>query len=147
MSADVKKDITGYLAGHYELHLATVAPDGRPMVHTVTFVSDGAVTWCFTGPGTRKVRNIRSNPAVAYSVCDAASDWRTLKAVQMEGNAVLVDDRAEKERILGLFIKKFPPLAGMPMSPDAVAIFRIDPTTGYYLDYGVSFGYRAEAAY
>lgn len=147
MSSDVKKDIADYLARHGELHLATVAPDGRPMVHTMAYVSDDAVVWCFTGRSTRKIRNIQSNPAVAYSVCDAASDWRTLKAVQMEGNAVLVDDRAEVERILGMFVRKFPPLDGMPLSPDTVAIFRIDPTTGYYLDYAVSFGYRAEVAY
>ncbi len=147
MSGDAKKSIEDYLAGHNELHLATVSPEGRLMAHTMAYASEGSVVWLFTSPRSRKVQNIKSNPSVAYTVYGASNDVTALRAIQMEGTAQFVTDRVVIERVMGMVVKKYPQLASMPMSPDTVAIIRIDPVHGYFLDYGVSFGYRAEAAY
>jgi general stress protein 26 len=146
MEKDTKEKIADYLASHGEMHLATVAADGKPMVHTVAYASAGATVWFFTDRNTRKFQNIKRNSAVAYTVCGGEGDWRSLKGLQMEGNARPVEDKAEMERAMGMMLKKFPQLAGMPPSPD-MAMVRVDPSVGYYLDYTVSFMYREQAVY
>jgi general stress protein 26 len=147
MSVDAEKSIEEYLASHTELHLATVSPDGRLMAHTMAYVSEGAVVWLFTSPNSRKVNNIRSNKSVAYTVFSYSGDMFAPKAIQMEGNAQIVTDRTTIERVMGMVAKKYPEFASMPMNPEVFAIIKIDPVHGYFLDYGVAFGYRAEAVY
>jgi PPOX class probable F420-dependent enzyme len=51
-------------------HVATVLPDGGPHVApTWIALLDGRVTF-FTGPGTRKARNLAADPRVAISIVD-----------------------------------------------------------------------------
>ncbi len=146
-SSDPKKAIENYLIRHAELHLATVTSEGRPMAHTMAYVSEGPVVWIFTSPRSRKVENMRANPAVAYTVYCAPGGVAGLTGVQMEGVAEFVTDRETVDRVMKLAFTKYPELAAMGMSPDMLAIIRIDPTHGYFLDYNVSFGYRAEVTY
>lgn len=52
-------------------HLATVLPDGSPHVTPVYVGTDGDRIVVFTGPGTRKARNLRRDPRLALSITPA----------------------------------------------------------------------------
>ncbi len=66
-------------------HLATVAPDGRPQVNPVWFISNGSYVYLSVKPETAKYRNLRANPNVAMSVADPANPDRY---VEVRGEAV-----------------------------------------------------------
>ncbi|WP_323095246.1 pyridoxamine 5'-phosphate oxidase family protein [Intrasporangium sp. YIM S08009] len=52
-------------------HLATVLPDGAPHVTPVFVGTDGEHVVVFTGPTSRKARNLRRDARVALSVAPA----------------------------------------------------------------------------
>ena len=69
-------EVRRVLDGTSIAHLATVSPDGSP--HTVpVFVGthDGRLVF-FTGPGTRKARNLRRDPRVALSLAPAGNPFQ-----------------------------------------------------------------------
>jgi PPOX class probable F420-dependent enzyme len=49
-------------------HLATVLPDGSPHSVPLFVGAEGELIAIFTGPGTRKARNLRRDPRVALSL-------------------------------------------------------------------------------
>ncbi len=51
-----KERIAEYLKSHPYLNLATVSPEGKPMVHSMGFVSAGPVVYFGTGKDTRNTR-------------------------------------------------------------------------------------------
>jgi PPOX class probable F420-dependent enzyme len=53
-------------------HLATVLPDGAPHVTPVFVGTEGEHVVVFTGPGSRKARNLRRDARVALSVAPAS---------------------------------------------------------------------------
>jgi nitroimidazol reductase NimA-like FMN-containing flavoprotein (pyridoxamine 5'-phosphate oxidase superfamily) len=137
----IKTKIADYLAGHPYLRLATVTSEGSPQVHTVGYVSEGAVVYFVTDKKSRKAENIMKNPAVAYTVDENYEDVMVIQGIQMEGKASVISAAAEAERLFGLMARKFPGIEAMPPNPDMV-FFKIEPTTGYFLDNTVSFGHR-----
>ncbi len=52
-------------------HLATVLPDGSPHATPVYVGARGDHIVFFTGPGSRKARNLRRDPRVALSIAPA----------------------------------------------------------------------------
>ncbi|GAB3758447.1 PPOX class probable F420-dependent enzyme [Microlunatus parietis] len=64
-------DVHRALAGASIAHLATVLPDGSPHVVPVFAGIEGDRIAVFTGPGSRKARNLRRDPRVALSVAPA----------------------------------------------------------------------------
>jgi PPOX class probable F420-dependent enzyme len=67
------------------LWLGSAAPDGRPHLVPMWFLWDGATVLMFSLPNTRKLRNLRRNPAVALS----------LDTAQQGYDVVIVEGRAE----------------------------------------------------
>lgn len=57
-------------------HLATVQSDGAPHAVPVWVATHGEAIVFLTGPGARKVRNIRHEPRVALSIAPEDSPWR-----------------------------------------------------------------------
>ena len=137
----IKEKISAYLKAHHYLRLATVTPTAMPQVHTVGYVSEGYTVCFVTDRKTRKAKNIFLNPAVAYAVDENYEDVMVIQGIQMEGKASLITMETEAMRLLDLMAQKFPGLEKMPPNPDLV-IFKIDPTTGFYLDNSVAFGHR-----
>jgi PPOX class probable F420-dependent enzyme len=66
-------------------HLATIGPDGRPQVNPVWFIWDGTHVLLSVKADTRKLQNLRANPAVAMSVADLAKPTRY---VEIRGEVV-----------------------------------------------------------
>jgi general stress protein 26 len=140
---DIKNRIVDYLRSHNILTLATVTPDGKPLAHTVTYVSDGLTVYFGTYKTTRKAQNITHNPHVAYSVDEDYADWSKIQGIQMSGNASPITDQNEMGRIWNKFLEKFPAAKDLPQSPDMV-IFKIIPSCGYFIDYSKGFTHRDE---
>ncbi|GAA1119614.1 PPOX class F420-dependent oxidoreductase [Kribbella jejuensis] len=84
-------------------HLATIGPDGAPHSAPVYVAARGEQVVFFTGPQTRKGRNIRRDPRVALSIVPAAK-WfepiviRGQVVDQIEGDAAweIIDTIAAK---------------------------------------------------
>lgn len=141
MTEELKQKIREYLATHYYLNLATVSPEGRPMAHTMAYVSEDTTVYLATNRNTRKVRNIMQNPAVAFTIDEDDPDWFDMQALQVEGWASIVEDEGELRKIGEIMMGKFPVIADMPADPDTILI-KIVPDIVYYLDYNVEFGHR-----
>jgi PPOX class probable F420-dependent enzyme len=58
--------------------LTTVSSDGRPHLVPLWFRWEGQTFLLFTKPEARKVRNIRTNPAVMLALGDPAADFDVL---------------------------------------------------------------------
>ncbi|MDD2613806.1 MAG: pyridoxamine 5'-phosphate oxidase family protein [Methanosarcina sp.] len=143
MAEETIDKIHEYLSNHYYLNLATVSPQGRPMAHTMAYVSEGVVVYMTTNKNTRKVQNIKQNPYVAYTVDEDDPDWFDMQALQIEGKASIIMDENELREIGEILVAKFPIAADMPPDPDIIMI-KIEPEVIYYLDYNVEFRYREQ---
>ena len=141
MTEQIKNKICEYLANHYYLNLATVSPDGRPMAHTVAYVSEREIVYLATNKNTRKVQNIMQNPQVAFTVDEDDPDWFDMKALQVEGKATIVASEEELREVGEIMAAKFPVIADLPPDPDTIMI-KIEPAVVYYLDYSIEFGHR-----
>ena len=144
MTDKLKDKICEYLATHYYLNLATVSPEGKPMAHTMAYVSNNEIVYLATNKNTRKVQNIMQNPQVAFTVDEDEPDWFDMQALQVEGRASIVTDENELREVGEIMAAKFPVTADMPPDPDTIMI-KIAPEVVYYLDYSIEFGYRVNA--
>jgi general stress protein 26 len=143
MTKELKNKVCEYLSRHFYLNLATVNPQGRPMAHTMAYVSEDTVVYLATNKNTRKIENIMQNPYVAYTVDEDDPDWFDMQALQIEGKASIISDENEMREVGEIMAAKFPITADMPPDPDTVMI-KIEPETIYYLDYSIEFGHREE---
>jgi len=141
MTEDLKDKIREYLSNHFYLNLATVSPQGRPMAHTMAYVSEDEIIYLATNKNTRKVQNIMQNPQVAFTVDDDDPDWFDMQALQVEGRASIVADEKELREVGEIMAAKFPVIADLPPDPDTIMI-KIEPEVVYYLDYSIEFGHR-----
>jgi PPOX class probable F420-dependent enzyme len=78
-SGSVPERYRDLLRGRALGHLATIDPAGRPQVNPVWFISDGEMLYLSVKADTRKLRNLRANPAVAMSVSDPANPGRYIE--------------------------------------------------------------------
>ena len=84
-------------------HLATVLPDGSPHTTPVYVGAHGDRIVLFTGPGTRKARNLRRDPRMALSVAPVNSPFEPVTirgrvAEWLEGDTAwqIIDQLATK---------------------------------------------------
>ncbi|MBI4847938.1 MAG: pyridoxamine 5'-phosphate oxidase family protein [Nitrospirae bacterium] len=143
---EIKQMISAYLKTHNKLTLATVTPEGNPLAHTVEYVSDGGTIYFGTSKETRKAQNIMKNPSVAYAVDEDYTDWTKIQGVQMSGKASILTDQGELEKVMKLYVAKFPAVADFPPDMDMVMI-KIVPVSGYFLDYTMEFAHRDEVKF
>jgi nitroimidazol reductase NimA-like FMN-containing flavoprotein (pyridoxamine 5'-phosphate oxidase superfamily) len=140
MSDELKSDLFAFLKTHDYLDLATVSKEGRPLVHTVAYASEGATVYFMTNRRSRKVCDIFGNPYVAYTVHDAGRDWSAIKGVQMRAKAFIARDPAEEKRAREALIEKFQMMKDAPIDPDE-SIIKLEPVECDYLDYSKGFGH------
>lgn len=92
--------------------VATVRPDGRPHTSPVWFYWDGQHLYFGSQKGAVKLRNIAANPRVALSLPDP------LDVVILEGEATLLEEGPEVERVMAGYAEKY---------ADAMAALAMDP--------------------
>jgi PPOX class probable F420-dependent enzyme len=69
-------DVRQVLDGTAIAHLATVLPDGGPHVVPLWVGTHGDRIVVFTGPDSRKARNLRHDPRVALSIAPADNPFQ-----------------------------------------------------------------------
>lgn len=145
-SKEIKKKIVDYLSSHQWLNLGTVDVNGKPMVHTMAFASEGATVYFLTDKKTHKVSDINNNPIVAYTVDEDDVQVMQITGIQMQGRASLVTDEKEMSKVFRLMSEKYPSMADLPPNPDII-FFKVEPMEAYYLDYSKEFNHRDFVTY
>ncbi len=143
---EIKKKIADYLTSHNKMTLATVTPDGRPLAHTVEYVSDGCTVYFGTLRTSRKAQNILKTPHVSFAVDEDYADWMNIQGVQMEGTASVLADPKELKIAGEMYARKFPAVASFPQNPDMIMV-KVEPVAGFFLDYAKGFAHRDEACF
>ena len=93
------EEAANFLASHQTLQLATVDPDGAPHVAPVFYAALGDDELAFlTGTTTRRARNLARDARIS-GVVEEGDSYQNLRAVQLTGNARIVTDEAEAQRI------------------------------------------------
>ncbi len=136
-----------YLASHNLMSFATADENGNPFVRSVEYVNDGAVIYFVTDGKSTKVRHIKNNPNVAYTVDEDLADWSKIQGIQMRGKAVIVEDKEQQKRAMEMLMSKFPQLAEMLSGGAEVCIVQTEPTTGIFIDNPSGPGMRHEIHY
>jgi PPOX class probable F420-dependent enzyme len=88
-TADPGFALDGRIRAESVVWLTTVSADGRPHVVPVWFDWDGGSFLVFTKPEAKKVRNIRSNPAVMLALGEPRADF---DVVLIEAEAEILDE-------------------------------------------------------
>jgi general stress protein 26 len=127
------RELLEYMRSQRYVVQASVAPEDAPQAAVVGIVvSDGFEVFFDTLGATRKARNLRRNPKIAFAFGGTtAGDERT---VQYEG---LADEPTGDElaRLKALYFERFP--AGREReSWPGLAYFRARPSWIRYSDYG-----------
>ena len=144
---EIKKAISDYLRAHRKMTLATVTLDGRPLAHTVEYVSDdGPMLFFATKKTTRKAQNIMKNSNVSFAVDEDYDDWMKIQGVQVEGRALILSDEKDIKYAMDLFLKKFPFVAEFAPDPDMIFV-KIEPIAGFFLDNTKGFAHRDEVKF
>jgi len=144
---DLVRDLViDYLSRRKFLTLATTTTKGEPLTHPIAYVNIDDTVYFSTNKKTRKVKNIKENPNVAYSVFDGTDHLDEIKLIQMEGTASILTDNSKAEEILNMIKKKFPSMADMPLDSDSIVV-KITPKVAYFSDYTKRFGYREMVEY
>jgi nitroimidazol reductase NimA-like FMN-containing flavoprotein (pyridoxamine 5'-phosphate oxidase superfamily) len=137
---DIKDEVINYLSKRKFMTLATTQND-NPLTHPIAYVNKGSILYFSTSNETRKAKNIKENPNVAFSVYEGTEHLDEIINVQMEGEATIVENSEEIEEILKMLGTKFPTMANMITYTDNV-IIKITPTICYYTNYTTGYGSR-----
>ncbi|SER21852.1 PPOX class F420-dependent oxidoreductase [Actinokineospora terrae] len=121
-------EVRRVLDGTPTAHLATVLPDGAPHSTPVWIGTHGDLVAIFTGPGTRKARNLRRDPRLALSLTPADNPYQP---ITLRGRVVEWLDGDAGWAVIDRISRKY---TGTPYSRDeARAVALIEPlrqTTG-----------------
>ena len=119
-------------AGHY--WIATTRPDGRPHVMGVGLVWDNGKFYMASGAGTQKSTNLARDPRCTVSIAPPGID------IVAEGEAKIIRDEGELQRIAGLFGDWGPQVrdgafwheySAPSAGPPPWDVYEITPTTVY----------------
>jgi PPOX class probable F420-dependent enzyme len=108
MQSPVTKDeVERFLQSRLNMQLATMDPDGHPVVQPVWFHHDSDAGKLYTGTqkDTRKVRNIRSNPDKVYFSIDEENF--PYKGVKGRGNARIIEDIQTNLKLIETINQKY----------------------------------------
>lgn len=142
MSNKILDKASKLLADHKYLNLGTVSSSGQPMVHTLAYGSDGTTVYFFTPKDTRKVKNILANSKVGYTIDDdSVDDIGKMVAMQVIGQAKIVEMKPEVEKAQKLILGKFPQMAKMPPNPKMI-LLKVEPKEIIVTDNSQGFGHQ-----
>ena len=115
-----------FLASKQTVVLATVLPDGAPLVAAMWVLHDPGTLTMISEANTQKVHNLRRDPRV--SVVAEATD--PIRGMALQGRVEFLADGAERRALVDRFHAKYRGLAalwkGRAMPADRV-MFRIGP--------------------
>lgn len=153
-SYDLTKKALELLHSQHILTLATC--DGKtPWASSVYYVLSNKAFYFFSNPESRHIVNSREGRVVAGDVHDPSSGWSDIRGVQMEGVIEEGGFDLASTSAYALYIGRFAfirEMGKMPLSPMMslaafessfkAAWYKFVPSTIYYLDNSIRFGYR-----
>jgi uncharacterized protein YhbP (UPF0306 family) len=95
-----------YLSQHHVMTLATQGADG-PWAAAVFYVRDGDDLMFLSSPASRHCRDLALQPRCAATIQAEASDWRSIRGIQIEGRVGELEG-VERERAQRLYAERFP---------------------------------------
>jgi len=130
--------------------------DNIPWAASVFFVADDAFNLYFvSGESSRHSLNVATNPSVAVTINKDHSDWFSISGLQMEG-CVSISPAQERERVLALYLDKFPNLSRLRDNPSdeqeklivdrlmGSDFYQIAPRGIRLIDNSMGFGFKTE---
>ncbi|MFF0488285.1 pyridoxamine 5'-phosphate oxidase family protein [Nocardia sp. NPDC004068] len=128
--------------------LATVDASGRPSASAMHLAADGLIAYIHTFRHNRKHAQMQHNSNVGYVVSHLPTDGyagrHEIRALQIQGRAILVTDADEIQRAVGLSFEQFPWLADTslydhvaPPDQGQQVFYRIEPVQGLWTDHRV----------
>lgn len=138
---------TDYLETHNLLSFATADENGNPFVRSVEYVNKGPDIFFLTDKNSTKIKHIKNNPNVAFTVDEDLDDWSKIQGIQMRGEAYVVEQEDEKEQAFNMLMAKFPQFAEMEAEGIEICIVKIKPKTGTFIDSPSGTGTRYEIQY
>jgi general stress protein 26 len=151
--ADVEAAIAELLRDEAIGALATVGPAGAPATSMMHFASDGLAVYLHTFTHARKYAAIRRDPRVSYTIACVPPDGfygrGHLRAIQVDGIATMVTERAEIDRAIEVSREQFEWLQNTALFDTFAkgtayhqAFFRIDPVEALWNDNRVRLLWR-----
>ena len=127
-----------------------------PWAASVFFVADDSFKLYFiSAQSSRHSQNIIDNSSAAVTINKDHSDWFTISGLQIEG-IVSVSPAKERERILMLYLNKFPNLSQLRDNPSneqdklildrlmASNFYQLKPRRIRLIDNSMGFGFKTE---
>ena len=137
--------LTGFLAAHSTLSLATVAPDGQPMAVSLFFVADDAAQlFWLSAAGTRHSRNLAEHPRAAVTVHAATWRWTEIAGVQIEGTVSVVPPSAAWQAAWDRYAAKFPFAVDFQAELARSSLYVLAPRWARLIDNAQGFGHKEE---
>jgi len=129
---EVPQHVLEYLAEQQTLTLATASPHAVPWAATFTYANEGPVLYVWTRPDTTTARHMEQNPIAAFTIDEFSSDFREIHGIQGSGECRVLLDPSEIKRVVELFERKYPPLAGTLSSN--VSFYRLAPAELQFIE-------------
>lgn len=122
--------VQSYLATKDTMLLATINPDGAPLITVMWFLHDPAAVTLISVDGLRKVKNLRRDPRL-HLVAESGARGSEIRGVALRGRAEFLADTAERGALVARIVDKYHPhlegyWGGKTMPADRV-MFRVVP--------------------
>ena len=124
------------------LTLATLDPDGAPRATPLYFAPADLTLIFLSDPASQHSRNLQADPRCGVAIYPAVADWRSLRGLQMRGQAVRLSEM-ETPRALQLYLQRFLFAAGLARTVQA-APYRFQPNWIRRIDNRQGFGFQQE---
>jgi PPOX class probable F420-dependent enzyme len=135
----ISTEQAAFLAAQRVGRLASADAQGRPHVVPVCFAIDGANLYVTvdekpkqaSARPLKRLRNVMSNPAVAFVADRYDEDWRQLGWVMLRGNAEILAQGHEHDHAQELLRNRYPQYRSMQLSELPVIALRVEITTSW----------------
>jgi len=124
-----------------DMTIAPLRPDLYPQATTVSYVNDGLAIYFGTSPDSQKAKNLGWSNKVSLTIDRPYETWKEIEGVSMGAEVSPITDAAERQKVSGLMLGKFPQLAAfVPEVAAGIALCRVEPKFISLLDYSQGFG-------
>ena len=147
----LRRNILKYLETHNVMTIASCDRD-IPWAAAVFYASDGFDLYFFSSPRTRHGKTMAANPVVSAAIHEDYRNWQEIRGIQLEGRAERLRSSRLQARFWEIYPAKFPfvkeffqpgPRRNVLQAKlKGIQLYRIVPTTVWYLDNRRGFGHR-----
>ena len=143
----LRAEIEAFIAAHHTVSLATVAENGEAHAANVLYAPDGLSLVWTSDTETRHSRHIAARPRVEATIAPDYDDFRKIRGLQIEGEALRLDDPGPARALL---MARYSFLAQLATAPVALlaawrkaAFYRLTPSRITLIDNTRGFGHKA----